>query len=83
MTDRYRRGARLRALPAATRDYQSVLGKAGPLAALVDTNKLDLPNDVTERTLDGVYPAVADEERRIRANPAARSTELLKKVFGR
>ena len=66
----------------ATRSYQELLDKAGPLSNFVDTDKLDLTNYVTGKTLDGVYHMIGEEEKKIRANPAARTTDLLKKVFG-
>ena len=31
--------------------------------------------------MDGLFTKIADEESRIRADPAARGTEILKKVF--
>lgn len=34
------------------------------------------------KVLDGLYFMVAQEERRIRQDPIARTTALLKKVFG-
>ena len=42
----------------------------------------DLPDYVTRKALDGVFACIADEEGKIRADPAARVTDLLKKVFG-
>ena len=42
----------------------------------------DLTGYVTERALNGVFVYIADEESKIRLNPAARVTDLLKKVFG-
>lgn len=66
----------------ATRSYQELLDKAGPAARFVDTEKLDLTNYVTDRALDGLYQVIGAEEAKIRANPAARTTDLLKKVFG-
>jgi hypothetical protein len=38
---------------------------------------------VTDRALDGLFAVLGDEEKRIRDDPAARTTELLRKVFGR
>jgi Protein of unknown function (DUF4197) len=38
---------------------------------------------VTDKALDGLFLVVAEEERNIRKNPAARVTDLLKDVFGR
>lgn len=42
----------------------------------------DLIGYVTEKTLDGLFLTIAQEENKIRENPGARTTELLKKVFG-
>lgn len=42
----------------------------------------DLDAYVTNKALDGLFLMVAEEEKRIRENPAARTTELLRKVFG-
>jgi hypothetical protein len=36
---------------------------------------------VTGRALDGLFTVLADEEKRIREDPAARTTELLRRVF--
>ena len=48
----------------------------------MNTDKLNLTDYVTDKALDGIYFVIGQEEKKIRANPAARSTELLKKVFG-
>lgn len=45
-------------------------------------NKLDLNQYVTEKTLDGLFYTIGNEEKSIRTNPAARTTDLLKEVFG-
>lgn len=42
----------------------------------------DLNSYVTGKALDGLFYQVAKEETEIRKNPAARTTKLLKKVFG-
>ena len=42
----------------------------------------DLTAYVTERALNGLFVNIADEENKIRTNPAARVTDLLNKVFG-
>lgn len=64
-----------------TEQYQAMVDRASFASSFVDTDKLDLGNYVTDRALDGVFYMVGEEERKIRANPAARTTELLKKVF--
>ncbi len=42
----------------------------------------DLSGYVTGKAIDGIFYYVADEEKQIRTNPAARVTDILKKVFG-
>lgn len=42
----------------------------------------DLTGYVTERALAGLFTNIADEENKIRTNPASRVTGLLQKVFG-
>ena len=43
---------------------------------------LDVDKYVTDKTLDGLFKMVADEEKSIRQNPVARTTDLMKQVFG-
>ena len=42
---------------------------------------MHLEDYVTEKTVDGVFKVLATEEERIRADPLARTTELLQRVF--
>lgn len=49
-----------------------------PFAKKVET---DLAKYVTEKTMNALFAKVAEEEKLIRTDPAARVTELLKKVF--
>lgn len=42
----------------------------------------DLDAYVTEKAIEGLFKLVAQEEANIRKNPAARISEILKKVFG-
>jgi hypothetical protein len=42
----------------------------------------DLNVYVTDRALDGLFLMLADEEKKIRKDPAARVTDLLRRVFG-
>ncbi len=66
-----------------TQQYKKLVKKAGPMMQLSgSTPPADLDSYVTDKALDGLFTRIADEEKQIRANPAARSTELLKKVFG-
>jgi RNA binding exosome subunit len=50
-----------------------------PFVTKVNPN---LENYVTEKALDGLFYLVAQEELKIRKDPMARVTDLLKKVFG-
>jgi hypothetical protein len=43
---------------------------------------LDLDDYVTAKTLDGLFTTIGEQEQSIRHNPGARTTDLLKKVFG-
>jgi hypothetical protein len=42
----------------------------------------DLSKYVTQRALEGLFKMIADEELAIRKDPVARTTDILKKVFG-
>ncbi len=42
----------------------------------------DLDAYVTQKAIDGLFVLVADEEQQIRKDPLARTTDLLKRVFG-
>jgi len=41
----------------------------------------DLGSYITQKTLDGMFLLISQEEEKIRNDPAARVTDLLKKVF--
>ena len=43
----------------------------------------DLAAFVTEKTIDGLFFSIGEEEQKIRKDPAAQVTDLLKKVFGK
>jgi hypothetical protein len=65
----------------ATRNFQEL---DTTLKALPFGERLsfDLDRYVTDGALNGLFVILGEEERRIRQNPAARTTELLQKVFG-
>lgn len=60
----------------------SLGGLGGDKAGGGKANPLDLDDYVTARTLDGLFTAIGEEEQAIRRNPAARTSDLLRKVFG-
>ena len=70
----------------ATSAYKSLKRQAdgllGGLGGFLNTESFDLDNYVADKTLDGLFVKLAAEEKAIRTNPVARSTELLKTVFG-
>ena len=65
-----------------TQAYKSVNRK---IKALPFTKSLsfDLDAYVTDKALDGLFSMLAEEEKKIRQDPAARVTDLLKKVFAK
>ena len=63
-----------------TRYYQSLSGKIKTLP-FVSEYAVDLDDYVTKKSIDGLFFRLAEEEAKIRNDPAARVTELLKKVF--
>ena len=64
-----------------TRTYQELHAKLNNIP-FADRLNLDLDKYVTDKALDGLFFLVAEEERKIRKDPAARVTKLLKDVFG-
>lgn len=66
-------------LTAAVQQNQLLGALAG---AYLDPKSLDLDRYVTEKSLDGLFRVVAQEEKRIRENPLARTSLLLERVFG-
>ena len=64
-----------------TENYKALISNLGMMSKFVDVESLDLDKYVTDKAINGLFNLVANEEKLIRDNPAARSTELLKKVF--
>jgi hypothetical protein len=66
------------------RAYKEMIGTYAdlPLASMAGLPSLDLDTYVTNKALDGLFLMVGAEEKKIRTNPAAQTSELLKKVFG-
>ncbi len=64
-----------------TRAYKRMMGRYASLP-FARAESLDLDRHVTEKALDGLYYVLGQEERKIRTDPAARVTELLRTVFG-
>jgi hypothetical protein len=63
------------------RQYNQLIGKYKDVP-FSKSITFDVNQYVTEKATDGVFYVVAQEEKKIRTNPAARVTDLLKEVFG-
>ncbi len=67
----------------ATKYWAEVFNIYNKLPTTFNKVNPDLAGYVTERALSGVFLYIAEEETKIRQNPAAQVTDLLKKVFGK
>ena len=65
----------------ATRDFNEFIDEINRIP-FVKEPVFDLGDYVTTRALDGLFLMLAREEQRIREDPLARTTELLRKWFG-
>ncbi len=63
-----------------TRQYKELVGRFQAIP-FMKTESFDIDEYVVGKALDGLFHVVGEEEQRIRTNPAARTTELLKEVF--
>jgi hypothetical protein len=64
-----------------TRQYKVLAGRYNALP-FVKSQAFDLDRYVVDKALDGLFYVLAEEERKIRTDPAARVTDLLRTVFG-
>jgi Protein of unknown function (DUF4197) len=58
------------------------IAKSGAKFGLVKEEDANLEDYITRRTLDGLFVVIADEEKKIRENPKAAASSIVKKVFG-
>jgi hypothetical protein len=65
-----------------TQRYKELTSGVASIGAMMGKDWFDLDGYVTEKTVAGLFKVMAEEEAKIRENPAARTTDLLKKVFG-
>ena len=61
--------------------YNEFAGK-GVKLGLIGVKDANIENYVTQKTLDGLYLMMAEEEHAIRNDPMGQSSKLLQKVFG-
>ena len=62
--------------------YNKIAAKV-EVMGLVKGDEAHVEQYVTARTLDGLYRTIAEEETKLRADPVATGSVILKKVFGR
>jgi hypothetical protein len=65
----------------ATKYYSDIVTRYNQLPLVQKVNP-NLDDYATDRAIEGLFLMIAKEEKNIRENPIARTTELLKKVFG-
>ena len=67
-----------------TASGSSSLGSFGSAVSgsLLGKDSSDIDAYVTNKALEGLFKMVAEEEKHIRENPVARTTDILQKVFG-
>jgi hypothetical protein len=62
--------------------YDRMMNSSGA-APFLGNQKFNLDKYVVGKSLDGLFYMLGEEEKKIRTNPAAQTTTLLKQVFGR
>ena len=67
-----------------TKYWEPIINKYNALTALSGGEKInpDLEDYVTKRAMQGLFTLIAEEELKIRKDPVARVTDILKSVFG-
>lgn len=63
------------------KQYNALAGQ-GAQFGLIKPEQASVEQYVTQKALDGLYATIAEQERALRANPAAASSDLVRKVFG-
>lgn len=65
-----------------TQKYKSLMGEHAALLSRAGMTDTDLDAYITAKAIDGLFYSIAAEEARIRRDPRARTTELMRQVFG-
>ena len=65
----------------ATKYWEKIITTYNSVPLIGKKMNPDLVGYVTDKSLSGIYTEIASQEKDIRANPAARTTDLLRKVF--
>lgn len=67
----------------ATRQYQELVGRFQKIPFAARLEQFNLEDYVVGKALSGLFYMVAQEEKQIRRNPAARVSSVLRDVFGK
>ncbi len=62
--------------------FNTIMSKYNAMP-FVPKASIDIEQHVTAKATDGLFTMVGEEEKKIRTNPAARTTDLLKSIFGK
>lgn len=65
-----------------TAQFNAIMSKYNAMP-FVPKKTIDIEEYVTTKATDGLFTMVGEEEKKIRTNPAARTTDLLKSIFGK
>ena len=61
--------------------YNAIAGNGAQLG-LIDTSQASIEQYVTQKTLDGLYVMIAEEEKALRQDPVGAASSIVQKVFG-
>ena len=67
---------------SVTQQYKQLIGEAQTIP-FMKSQSLDITDYVVSQALNGLFYMLGQEESKIRKDPAARTTDLLKQVFGK
>ena len=67
---------------SVTQQYNELLGQAQSIP-FMKSPSLDITQYVVSKALDGLFYMLGQEEKKIRKDPVARTTSLLKEVFAK
>jgi hypothetical protein len=60
----------------------NALASQGAALGLIKPEQATIERYVTQKALDGLYTMIAEEEKKIRANPLAAGSDIIRRVFG-
>jgi hypothetical protein len=73
--------SKVTATSGLAQQYNSLAGQAAQFG-IVKSDEATIERYVTQKALDGLYTMIAEEERKIRANPVSAVSDIARRVFG-